>query len=76
MRGVDRVHVGLHVGRIQGLRPLLPGHGRHRELSCKLSSVLSGGRNTNIHLINLGFEPLPCLTPLQFWSFQFIWSEQ
>ena len=31
VRGVDRVHVGLHVGRQQGLRTLLPRHCRHRE---------------------------------------------
>ena len=31
VRGVDRVHVGLHVGRQQGLRPVLPRHCRHRE---------------------------------------------
>ena len=73
MWGMDRVYVGLHVGRLQGLRPLLPGHGRHRELSCEFTSVNPASRE---HSIDLGFEPLPCLTSLQFWSFKSIRSEQ
>ena len=31
LRRVDRVHVGLHVGRRFHLHPLLPGHRRHRK---------------------------------------------
>ena len=53
VRGVDRVHVGLHVGRLQGLRPLLPCHGCHRELSCKFTAVVPAGKHTNIWLIKV-----------------------
>ena len=48
LRGVDRVHVGLHVGRLQGLRALLPSHRGHWELSCEFTSVVQSGKNTNI----------------------------
>ena len=31
LRGVDRVHVGVHVGCILRLRAILPRHSRHRK---------------------------------------------
>ena len=45
--------MGLHVGRLQGLRPLLPGHGGHRELSCKFSSVSAASREKYKHLLDI-----------------------
>ena len=40
VRRVDRVHVGLHGRGVQGLRPVLPGHSRHRKSGRKYQTLI------------------------------------